>query len=101
MKPRSMSTVINRKRYSTDSATLIAGDDYWDGHNFERHGRQTYLYRTAKGAYFTVHLTQWQGEQDNIAPVSEDEAVSLYEGALTEHRVPYTEAFPTVKVEDA
>jgi len=99
--PENFTRIIDRKRYSTATATLIASDVYWDGHNMERHGRNTFLYQTPRGAYFTVTLTQWQGEQDNLAPVDIDEAIRLYEGALTEHAVDYGEAFPEVEVEDA
>jgi len=101
MRAPTMSAVIERRRYNTETATLLAGDDYWDGHNYERHGRQTYLYRTPQGRYFTANLTQWQGERNNLTPVTEDEAIKLYEGSLTEHRVEYEEAFPGVNVEDA
>jgi len=100
MKPRSMTEIISRRRYTTAAATLIAGNDYWDGHNYERSGRQTYLYLTPKGGYFAVHLTQWQGEQDRIEPLSVDEAVTLWE-SLTERRVEFSEAFPGVKIEEA
>ena len=93
--------IIGRKRYSVETATCIAGDDFWDGHNFERRGRQTWLYRTPKGAFFTVTRTQWQGEQDSLSPITEGEAVGLYEGRLTERRLDYAEAFPGVVVENA
>lgn len=99
--PEKFEKIIDRKRYSTATAELIAGDDYWDGHNFERSGRQSFLYRTPKGKFFTVHLTQWQGEQNNLVPISQDEAIELYEGQLTEHRLDYGVAFPGVTVEDA
>jgi len=95
------SRIVNRKRYDVETATCITADDYWDGHNFERRGRQTWLYRTPKGAYFTVTRTQWQGEQDSLSPITEGKAIELYEGRLTEHRVGYAEAFPGVVVEDA
>jgi hypothetical protein len=101
MKPIEWTKIIGKKRYSTKTATLIASDAYWDGHNFERHGRNIFLYRTPNGAYFTVALTQWQGEQDRLETVTLEEAIVLYEGALTEHEVSYAEAFPGVKVEDA
>ena len=93
--------IIGRKRYSVETAELIADDCYWDGHNFERRGRQTWLYRTPKGAFFTVTRTQWQGEQNTLSPISEDEAIGLFEGRLTEHRVDYADAFPGVVVEEA
>lgn len=99
--PSDMTRIVDRRRYSTTTATLLAGDDFWDGHNWERHGRNTWLYRTPGGRYFVVTLTQWQGEQDALRPVDLDEAIELYEGRLTEHRVEYTEAFPDVEVEDA
>jgi hypothetical protein len=99
--PTNFSKIIHRKWYSTETATLIAGDDFWDGHNFERHGRNEFLYRTPKGSYFTINLTQWENEQDTLTPVSQDEAIELYESSLSDHRVEYTEAFPGVTVEEA
>ena len=93
--------IIGRKKYSVETATCITADDYWDGHNFERSGRQTWLYRTPKGAFFTVTRSQWQGEQDSLTPITEGEAIELYEGRLSEHRVGYAEAFPDVVVEEA
>ena len=101
MNPKSMTKVIGGKRYSTDTATLIASDAYWDGRNMERHGRNTFLYRTPRGSYFKVVQTQWQGEQDELIPIDQDEARELYEGPLTEHYLEYEAAFPGVKVEDA
>jgi hypothetical protein len=96
-----MARVVNQKRYAVKTSTLIASDEYWDGHNFERHGRNTFLYRTAQGNYFTVTLSQWQGEQDSLEPIDQDAAIELFEGPLTEHEVSYKEAFPNVTVEDA
>jgi len=101
MKPVHMLRIVNRKRYDTKTATLLASDCYWDGHNFERRGRNTWLYRTPKGSHFTLTRTQWQGEQDSLEPVSLEEAISLYEGSLSEHEVSYEEAFPGVEIEDA
>ena len=99
--PTNMTRIVDRKRYDVSTATLLASDAYWDGHNFERRGRNTFLYRTPKGAYFTVNLTQWQGEQDTLEPVDLDTAIGLFEGPLTEHEVEYGAAFPAVTVEDA
>lgn len=101
MNPGEMEVIINRKRYSTKTATLLAHDVYWDGHNMERSGRNTWLYRTPKGNYFVLGRTMWQGEEDSITPVTLDEAITLYEGPLKEHEVTYEEAFPDVDVEDA
>ena len=96
-----MQRVVDGKRYDTRTATLIARAEYWDGHNMDRGGRNTYLYRTLRGRYFTVITACWQGEMDMLTPISEREAVELYTYALLEHRVDFEAAFPNVTVEDA
>jgi len=96
--PKNYTRIVNRKKYSTSTAELLAGDDYWDGHNFERGGRNTFLYRTPNSNYFAVYLSQWQGESDNLEPLSEDAAIDMYENELREHYTDYAEAFPGVKV---
>lgn len=100
MKARRMTQVIGRRRYSTATATLLASDTYWDGHNFERQGRNTFLYRTPRGAYFAVHQTNWQGESDSLVPMAMDEAYQLFED-LSEKELSFADAFPTVKIEEA
>lgn len=99
--PKEFVRIVNKIRYDVSKATLIASDAYWDGHNFERHGRNTFLYRTPKGRYFTVTLTQWQGERDTLEPVTQEEAIDLFEDDLPEHEVKYSEAFPDVTIEEA
>jgi hypothetical protein len=99
--PENFERIVNRKRYSTKTATLLAGDDYWDGSNFERQGRNRFLYRTPKGNFFLVSLTAWQGEQNTLEPITEGEAIELYEEILTERTASYEDAFPGVEVEDA
>ena len=95
-----MEATINRVRYRVASSALLAHDRYWDGHNFERHGRNTFLYRSPTGRYFAVHLTMWQGERNRIVPLSEEDAYNLYE-RLPEKELPVEEAFPNVVVEPA
>ena len=95
-----MTRIIEGIRYDTEKATLIADDVYWDGHNFERSGRNTWLYRTPNGRYFTVTGTLWQGERDTLTPLDAEEARRLYE-RLPEQEVDYEEAFPDVTVTDA
>lgn len=92
MHPDKMSAVIDGKRYSTETATLLASDEVWDGSNWERHGRNAFLYRTAKGAFFTVTLTQWQGERDTLTPVTVTEAKETFE-AMPKQLMPWAEAF--------
>ena len=100
MKMRSMSKVIDGKRYSTETATLLASDEYWDGRNYERSGRNTFLLRTPHGRYFTSTISQWQGECDELVPIDEIEAIKLYED-LEKHACEYEAAFPDQKVEEA
>ena len=92
--------VIGGKRYNTATADLIASDAYWDGHNWERRGRNTFLFKTQKGNFFKVTKTQWQGEHDALVPLSQDEAIQLWEN-LPEHDCTFEEAFSGVTVEDA
>lgn len=101
MKPIHMTRIVDRKRYDTKKASLIAHDAFWDGSNFERSGRNMFLYKTQNGSYFLVTLTQWQGERDSLEPVSQEEAIRLYEEALPEHEMPYEEAFPDVTILEA
>lgn len=93
--------VIGGLRYSVEKSALIASDLYWDGSNWERHGRNTYLYLTPGGRYFIVTRTQWQGEDDGaLRPLEVEEAQDLWE-ELRVREVSYEEAFPGVTVEDA
>ena len=100
MNPQPMIKIINRTRYDTSKAALLAGNDHWDGHNFERGGTNTFLYRTTRGSYFALHLTQWQGRRNHIEPLTQNEAIEMYE-SMSEQRVEYAEAFPGVKIEEA
>lgn len=87
-----ISKVVKGLAYNTETAELLADDVYWDGHNFERNGRNTFLYRTPKGRFFTVTLSMWQGEQDTLQPLTTEEAKAMWE-ALSEQYVDYADAF--------
>jgi len=99
LNPSNESRVVNGERYSVETSTLLAHDRYWDGHNFERHGRNTFLYKTGGGAYFRLSLSLWSGERDDLVPLGREDAMELYED-LPEHEVAYEEAFDAV-VEEA
>jgi hypothetical protein len=99
--PEQMTRIVNGKRYSVKTAALLASNCYWDGSNWERNGRNLFLYRAPNGGYFTVSLTQWQGERDILEPVDLATAITLYENDLPEHDVSYEEAFPGVEVTEA
>ena len=93
MKPEKVIKVIDGYRYNTETSTLIASDAYWDGHNHERSGRNTFLYRTKKGAFFAVHQSFWVGEQTRVEPLDDLEAQALYENALSEHELGWEQVF--------
>lgn len=95
-----MTRTIGGRRYSVATAVLLASDEYWDGHNWERGGRNQFLYRTPRHNYFTVTLTQWQGERDTLTPISREAALELYD-TLPEHETEFELAFPGAPVEDA
>lgn len=99
MKRFDMQRVVDGKRYNTKTATLIADDVYWDGSNFERSGRNSWLYRTPKGAYFLVTASQWQGETDTLVPLTTAEAKEHYEEYLPEHYVDWEVAFDEIPAE--
>lgn len=84
--------VINGILYDTEKAEVIASDEYWDGNNYERRGRNQHLYKTKKGNYFVGYATQWQGELARIEVVTREEAMALYE-TLPEQDVSYEDAF--------
>lgn len=97
--PLTMEATVNKVRYRVGNSELIAHDSYWDGSNFDRHGRNTFLYKSPRGRYFAVHLTLWQGERDHIEPLSEEDAYNLYERLPVKELTP-EEAF-SLSIEEA
>jgi hypothetical protein len=95
-----MVKVIGKTRYRVKGSTLLAHNHYWDGQNHTRHGRNTFLYRSAKGHYFVVYMSQWQGEHNRIEPLSKEEAYELYEHLRVKEVEP-EEAFPGIQIEEA
>lgn len=90
-----MRQVIDGKRYDTETATLICSDHYWDGHNWRRQARNTFLYKTPRGAWFFHHESDWAEEANTLATCTEDEAREFFE-AMQPHdtcEVSYEEAF--------
>lgn len=84
--------IVDGIRYDTEKAQIIAHNEYWDGSNFERGGRNFHLYQSPNGRYFAGYSTQWQDERNYIEPMSKSEAMDMYE-ALPEHPVSYEDAF--------
>lgn len=87
-----MKQIINGKLYDTETADIVASDHYWDGSNWDRKGRNEFLYKTKKGQYFIYRTTRWQGERDSITLVTKEEAMAAYE-TLPEHDMDYEAAF--------
>ncbi len=95
-----MQQVIGGKRYDTETATLIASNEYWDGSNYERGGTNTHLYRTPRGRFFVGYSTQWQGERSRLQVLTEAEAQAMYE-ELPEYDLDFALAFPGQVLEEA
>ncbi|MBK6949388.1 MAG: hypothetical protein IPH16_16155 [Haliscomenobacter sp.] len=87
-----MKAIVNRLSYDTETATKVATDYYWDGHNWDRNGRNVTLYRTPNGRFFLHRETRWQGERDMIEPISQEGAKNFYE-ELPEKKLTWSEAF--------
>ncbi len=68
--------------------------------NWERLGRHAFLFRTPKGNYFVQHQSSLPGERDQLVPLDQGDAISLYE-KLPNKDVSFEEAFPGVEIEDA
>lgn len=87
-----MQQVINRKLYDTEKAEVVATDRYWDGSNFERHGRNQTLMKGKNGNFFMHYTTLWQGERNRLEAVTKEQAMDLYED-LPEQEMDFSEAF--------
>jgi hypothetical protein len=87
-----MQRIINGMNYDTNTAEVVATDRYWDGSNWDRHGRTQTLYKTKKGNFFMFYETRWQGERDRLEALSVEEAKIQYE-ELPEQEMDYLEAF--------
>jgi hypothetical protein len=96
-----MKKVLDGKLYDTETATLLADDQYATSASdrFNR-GRATLLYRTPNGRYFVLHETIWEKERDTILSLDPDEARELFE-SLPNENVDYEVAFPDFQVEEA
>lgn len=101
MREATMVRVVDGLRYDTEKSYVVAHNVYWDGNNYERDGRNKWLYRTENGRYFVVTRTMWQGERDSLEPVSEDAAVDLYTHDLPQQSLSYEDAFPGRAVDEA
>ena len=90
MRAPKVTRVVNRYRYATASATLVA-DNSPEG-NWG--GKVMWLYRSPEGKYFTVIRFLYGGGRDLLMPVSQEDAKCFYIFRLHNHRLPFEEAFP-------
>lgn len=100
MKPENMTRIIGGKRYATRTAILIAHDAFFDGRNWERNGRNTFLFQTTRGAYFAQFQTRRAGEADRLEPLDLDAALTLFD-TLPEKILTIDAAFPGAVIVDA
>ena len=87
-----MRIVVERKLYDTETAELVADNEFANGSNRLNTGRASNLYRTRKGNFFSFHETCWQGEHNSIHPLMVDEAKDMYE-SLPNHSMSWEQAF--------
>jgi hypothetical protein len=88
-----MRRVIDGKLYDTEKATLLADNEFSDGTNPISHGRATYLYKTKKGNFFALHVTQWQGEHDTIEACPVERAKQIFQQLDDSQSPDYEEVF--------
>ena len=83
-----------------DRCIVLSGDDWWDGHNYERSNRNTFVLRSAAGRYFIQRRTRWDGEKDgSLEEVHSEDALALYLAVPeASRRAPFDWAFPGVEV---
>jgi hypothetical protein len=93
MHPSKMTEFIERKKYSTETATLIASDEYWMVEQSKGRGAIRFYTARPTAAISPSNRFQWQGERDIPDPITQAEAIALFEDPLTEHQVKYSEAF--------
>jgi len=84
--------IVDGVRYNTETAEIVASNEYWDGNNYERSGRNSHLYKSKNGRFFLGRSSQWQGENDIIEPVSKENAMEEYEN-LREKEMEYETTF--------
>lgn len=94
-----MKQIIDSKLYNTETAELVADNEFQNGSNRLNTGSASHLFKTKKGAFFLFHETIWDGQHSSISPLSESEAKDTYEH-LHNHKMEYEEAFG-VKPEEA
>ena len=71
-----MNKIIGGKKYDTETAICVYSGDWYRGHKTE-------IYKKKSGEFFSLSLTQWQGEENTIDPLSLDEAKSQLENFLS------------------
>lgn len=97
---------IHALSYSTEGATLLAGDDWTDESHggrpqYERaDGRNRWLYVTPAGSYFVLDQGPRSHCTDRIEPVSKVGAMGYWTD-LRNQRVTFAEAFHGVEVRPA
>lgn len=75
-----MKRIINGKLYNTETAEELCSNEYrQNSANRLNNGRCTTIYKTKSGLFFAYHETRWQGERDNIEPLTIADAKQYFE----------------------
>ena len=88
-----MRKIITGRVYDTKTGKQIASNYYWDGRNYDRDGRNCYLYASPHGAFFAHYTSRWDGEHDRIEPLTKEDAQELYDQLYEQDEAAYTKYF--------
>ena len=87
---------VNGKKYSAQNSTLLADDTLIMRHRRrDERGRGKFLYRdNNSGEYFLLTVTIVRGEKDSLRPITQAEALQLFDYSLLTHYALFVDAFP-------
>lgn len=91
--PKDWEEIIDGKRYSTRTSMLVARGVDPKTTGQDAAGWNLFLYRTADGLYFKIHLTPAGSRHHILEPISRVEALNLF-GTLQDRCVDMEDAFP-------
>jgi len=81
---RRVRCMVNKVKYDTANAKVLANNFYADGVNEYNDGKALELYVDDEGKYFFAEYSSWEGVKDRISPVSSAEAAAFIEKYGTE-----------------
>ena len=76
---RRVKAMVNRVKYDTANATMLANNFYADGVNEYTEGKALELYIDKENRYFFAEYSCWEGVKDRITPVTANDAAAFIE----------------------